>query len=48
MIKTTDVSDKTGKDYLEWKIIDLELSIEKLENNLKFKKKLIRAYKQQK
>lgn len=50
MIKIHDqkISEKTGIDYLNWKINDLELSILKLENNLKFKKKLLKEYKQKK
>ncbi|MDD3178689.1 MAG: hypothetical protein PHR26_04185 [Candidatus ainarchaeum sp.] len=50
MIKIHDqkVSEKTGIDYLNWKINDLQLSILKLENNLKFKKKLLKEYKQKK
>jgi hypothetical protein len=44
-IYDTKVSEKTGLDYLTWKVQDLQLSIAKLENNLKFKKKLLKEYK---
>lgn len=38
------VLERTSKDYLEFKINDLELSINKLQNNLNFKKKLLKLY----
>jgi hypothetical protein len=41
------MNEKSGENYLNWKVLDLELSIEKLKNNLQFKKKLLKNFKKE-